>query len=127
MTEHINIQPTKLLKILKTSGFDIEYTKDNYLEWLEPLTDIGVDPIIYSSILNTLDTHQWKNFYIYLYSKWQRIISFIEEEQNIKFESLPVYSNNICYNSVLKDFCSDISRLIFIVNSLQIYFIPYPN
>ena len=127
MTEHINIQPIKLLKILKTSGFDIEYTKDNYLEWLEPLTDIGVDPIIYSSILNTLDTHQWKNFYIYLYSKWQRIISFIEEEQNIKFESLPVYSNNICYNSVLKDFCSDISRLIFIVNSLQIYFIPYPN
>ena len=107
MTEHINIQPTKLLKILKTSGFDIEYTKDNYLEWLEPLTDIGVDPIIYSSILNTLDTHQWKNFYIYLYSKWQRIISFIEEEQNIKLESLPVYSNNICYikaNTVLEDY-----------------------
>ena len=127
MTEHINIQPTKLLKILKTSGFDIEYTKNNYLKWLEPLTDIGVDPIIYSSILNTLDTHQWKNFYIYLYSKWQRIISFIEEKQKIKLESLPVYSNNICYTDVLKDFCSDISRLIFIVNSLQIYFIPYPN
>ena len=127
MTEHINIQPTKLLKILKTSGFDIEYTKNNYLKWLEPLTDIGVDPIIYSSILNTLDTHQWKNFYIYLYSKWQRIISFIEEKQKIKLESLPVYSNNICYNSIFKDFCTDISRLIFIVNSLQIYIIPYPN
>jgi len=128
MTEFINISPAKFYKMLEMSNFDIEYNIDNVpeyiIQWIKPLENIGIDSTRYSLILYSMDSYQWKNFYIYLYSRWERCILELPETK----ESLPVYSESINYNETLETFLNkDISKILFFINSLQIFFIPYPN
>ena len=128
MTEFINISPAKFYKMLEMSNFDIEYNINNVpdyiIEWIKPIEDIGIDSTRYALILYSMDSYQWKNFYIYLYSRWERCISELPKKE----ERLPVYSESINYNETLKTFLNkDISKILFFINSLQIFFIPYPN
>ena len=71
MTEFINISPAKFYKMLEMSNFDIEYNINNVPEyiinWIKPLENIGIDSTRYSLILYSMDSYQWKNFYIYLF------------------------------------------------------------
>ena len=128
MTEFINMSPAKFYKMIEMCNSNIEYNINNvpeYIkEWIKPIESIGIDSTRYSLILYSLDSFQWKNFYIYLYSRWERCILELPEKR----ESLPVYSKSINYNETLETFLNkDISKILFFINSLQIFFIPYPN
>ena len=128
MTEFINISPAKFYKMLEMSNFDIEYNinivPEYIIEWIKAIENIGIDSTRYSLILYSMDSFQWKNFYIYLYSRWERCITELPE----KMDSLPIYTETINYNETLQNFLNkDISKILFFINSLQIFFIPYPN
>ena len=127
-----NISPDKFFDLLEMSGFYIEkdinkvpkYIKD----WLKDLETFGIDSTKYSLILQSMDSYQWKNFYIYLYSRWQRCITNINSKYNISLSELPVYSKTIDYHKALFKFMNkDIVNKIFFINTLQIFFVPNPN
>ena len=130
--ELTNISPDKLFELLEMSSFDIE--KDinkvpNYIkEWLIDLDKIGIDSTKYSLILKSMDSYQWKNFYIFFYARWQKCIQDIQEQFNITLKELPVYNKSINYQEVLLNYMNqDIANKIFFINTLQIFFVPYPN
>lgn len=127
-----NISPDKLFELLEMSSFDIE--KDinkvpNYIkEWLIDLDKIGIDSTKYSLILKSMDSYQWKNFYIFFYARWQKCIQDIYEQFNITLKELPVYNKSINYQEVLLNYMNqDIANKLFFINTLQIFFVPYPN
>jgi len=130
--ELTNISPDKLFELLEMSSFDIE--KDinkvpNYIkEWLINLDKFGIDSTKYSLILKSMDSYQWKNFYIFFYARWQKCIQDIYEQFNITLKELPVYNKSINYQEVLLNYMNqDIANKIFFINTLQIFFVPYPN
>jgi len=130
--ELTNISPDKLFELLEMSSFDIE--KDinkvpNYIkEWLIDLDKIGIDSTKYSLILKSMDSYQWKNFYIFFYARWQKCIQDIYEQFNITLKELPVYNKSINYQEVLLNYMNqDIANKLFFINTLQIFFVPYPN
>ena len=130
--ELTNISPDKLFELLEMSSFDIE--KDinkvpNYIkEWLINLDKFGIDSTKYSLILKSMDSYQWKNFYIFFYARWQKCIQDIQEQFNITLKELPVYNKSINYQEVLLNYMNqDIANKIFFINTLQIFFVPYPN
>ena len=127
-----NISPDKLFELLEMSSFDIEkdinkvpgYIKD----WLIDLDKFGIDSTKYSLILKSMDSYQWKNFYIFFYSRWQKCIQDIQEQFNITLKELPVYNKSINYQEVLLNYMNqDIANKLFFINTLQIFFVPYPN
>lgn len=127
-----NISPDKLFELLEMSSFDIE--KDinkvpGYIkEWLVDLDKIGIDSTKYSLILKSMDSYQWKNFYIFFYARWQKCIQDIHDKFNITLKELPVYNKSINYQEVLLNYMNqDIANKIFFINTLQIFFVPYPN
>jgi len=111
------MSPAKFYKMIEMCNSDIEYNINNvpeYIkEWIKPIESIGIDSTRYSLILYSLDSFQWKNFYIYLYSRWERCILELPEKK----ESLPVYSESINYNETLETFLNkDISKILFFIN-----------
>ena len=130
--ELTNISPDKLFELLEMSSFDIEKdinkVPDYIKEWLIDLDKIGVDSTKYSLILKSMDSYQWKNFYIFFYARWQKCIQDIYEQFNITLKELPVYNKSINYQEVLLNYMNqDIANKIFFINTLQIFFVPYPN
>ena len=130
--ELTNISPDKLFELLEMSSFDIEkdinkvpgYIKD----WLIDLDKFGIDSTKYSLILKSMDSYQWKNFYIFFYARWQKCIQDIYEQFNITLKELPVYNKSINYQEVLLNYMNqDIANKLFFINTLQIFFVPYPN
>ena len=127
-----NISPDKLFELLEMSSFDIEKdinkVPDYIKEWLIDLDKIGIDSTKYSLILKSMDSYQWKNFYIFFYARWQKCIQDIYEQFNITLKELPVYNKSINYQEVLLNYMNqDIANKIFFINTLQIFFVPYPN
>ena len=130
--ELTNISPDKLFELLEMSSFDIEKdinkVPDYIKEWLIDLDKIGVDSTKYSLILKSMDSYQWKNFYIFFYARWQKCIQDIYEQFNITLKELPVYNKSINYQEVLLNYMNqDIANKLFFINTLQIFFVPYPN
>jgi hypothetical protein len=130
--ELTNISPDKLFELLEMSSFDIEKdinkVPDYIKEWLIDLDKIGVDSTKYSLILKSMDSYQWKNFYIFIYARWQKCIQDIYEQFNITLKELPVYNKSINYQEVLLNYMNqDIANKLFFINTLQIFFVPYPN
>jgi hypothetical protein len=130
--ELTNISPDKLFELLEMSNFDIEKdinkVPDYIKEWLIDLDKIGVDSTKYSLILKSMDSYQWKNFYIFIYARWQKCIQDIYEQFNITLKELPVYNKSINYQEVLLNYMNqDIANKLFFINTLQIFFVPYPN
>ena len=130
--ELTNISPDKLFELLEMSSFDIEKdinkVPDYIKEWLIDLDKFGIDSTKYSLILKSMDSYQWKNFYIFFYARWQKCIQDIYEQFNITLKELPVYNKSINYQEVLLNYMNqDIANKIFFINSLQIFFVPYPN
>ena len=127
-----NISPDKLFELLEMSSFDIEKdinkVPDYIKEWLIDLDKIGIDSTKYSLILKSMDSYQWKNFYIFFYARWQKCIQDIYEQFNITLKELPVYNISINYQEVLLNYMNqDIANKLFFINTLQIFFVPYPN
>jgi len=130
--ELTNISPDKLFELLEMSSFDIEKdinkVPDYIKEWLIDLDKFGIDSTKYSLILKSMDSYQWKNFYIFFYARWQKCIQDIYEQFNITLKELPVYNKSINYQEVLLNYMNqDIANKLFFINTLQIFFVPYPN
>ena len=130
--EIVNIAPTKFFNLLDMSSFDLEKNPNKistkYIDWFTDLKKYGVDTTIYLLIIQSMDDHQWKNLYIFLYSRWLKCIVKIEELHKIKLRELEVFTSVVDYSDTIKNFIDDdISNAFFFINTLQIFFIPNPN
>jgi len=127
-----NISPDKFYEMLDMSGFylekDIDKVSDNIKNGLLQLDIYGIDSTKYSLILQSMDKYQWKNFYIYLYSRWQKCSEKMLLKHNFEMEKFPVYHKSFDIENILNNILNkDIAYIIFFINSLQIFFIPNPN
>ena len=130
--EIVNIAPTKFFNLLDMSSFDLEKNPNKistkYIDWFTDLKKYGVDTTRYLLIIQSMDDHQWKNLYIFLYSRWLKCIVKIEELHKIKLRELEVFTSVVDYSDTIKNFINDdISNAFFFINTLQIFFIPNPN
>jgi len=130
--EIVNIAPTKFFNLLDMSSFDLEKNPNKistkYIDWFTDLKKYGVDTTIYLLIIQSMDDHQWKNLYIFLYSRWLKCVTKIEELHKIKLSKLEVFTSIVDYRDTIKHFINDdISNAFFFINTLQIFFIPNPN
>ena len=130
--EIVNIAPTKFFNLLDMSSFDLEKDPNKistkYLDWFIELKKYDGETTRYLLIIQSMDDHQWKNFYIFLYSRWLKCIVKIEELHNIKLSNLEVFTSVVDYRDTIKKFINDdISHAFFFINTLQIFFIPNPN
>jgi len=130
--EIVNIAPTKFFNLLDMSSFDLEKNPNKistkYIDWFTDLKKYGVDTTRYLLIIQSMDDHQWKNLYIFLYSRWLKCIVKIEELHKIKLRELEVFTSVVDYSDTIKNFIDDdISNAFFFINTLQIFFIPNPN
>ena len=115
--------------------------KDYYttlLELLQPLEDMNLSPSHYVMILGGLSIQTWKNLYRHIIIKWVQFLQSTESENNYKWtldwstlstlEGYPVVVSAILDS--LRSFLTNKNpetvnfRLLFLVNSVQNYFIP---
>ena len=126
MTEVFNIGSNKLLHILSKTTLDI---KDNIndtcvKELLKPLEELGIVTDKYRIIIENMDDLQIKNVYIYMYTRWKNT----KDNYVNDIEMIPVYNSSINRWEMLKNNIGDDPvKLIFFINSIQLYFLPSLN
>ena len=91
----------------------------------KPFTEPCINTIL---ILKGIDNYQWKNLYLFIYSRWEKTREVIDKKHNIEMSSLPIYNKQIDIKETIYNFINqDISLELFFLNSFQIYFLPNPN
>jgi len=126
MTEIFNISSNKLLHILSKTTLDIEENMNDtgVKELLKPLEELGIVTDKYRIIIENMDDLQIKNVYIYMYTRWKNI----KDNYNNDIEMIPVYNSSIHRWVMLKNNIGDDPvKLIFFINSIQLYFLPSLN
>ena len=126
MTEVFNISSNKLLHILSKTTLDITENIDDsgVKELLKPLEELGIVTDKYRIIIENMDDLQIKNVYIYMYTRWKNI----KDNYNNDIEMIPVYNSSIHRWVMLKNNIGDDPvKLIFFINSIQLYFLPSLN
>tara|TARA_B110000196_G_C20650771_1_gene432872 strand:+ start:58 stop:447 length:390 start_codon:yes stop_codon:yes gene_type:complete len=123
----LNVSPDKLYDLL-----DLEESKNdnknNYDVWFYNLKNNNLDISKLLLILKNMDKIQWKNIYIFLYSRWEKTRNIINTKHTIEMKSLPIYDRTIDIPDTIYNFIkNDISLELFFLNTLQIYFVPNPN
>ena len=123
----LNVSPDKLYDLL-----DLEESKNdnknNYDVWFYNLKNNNLDISKLLLILKNMDKIQWKNLYIFLYSRWEKTRNIINTKHTIEMKSLPIYDRTIDIPDTIYNFIkNDISLELFFLNTLQIYFVPNPN
>ena len=127
--DYLNVQPDKLYSLMKiVNTIDINDTNKKIKKWFLPLESIGVDTANYYSIINSLDDIQWKNFYIYLYCRWQQCSETMNDRYKLTLTPLSVYNEDLNILESVESFLNnDIPKIVFFFNTLQLYFFPYVN
>jgi len=126
MTEVFNISSNKLLHILSKTTLDItENINDTCVqELLKPLEELGIVTDKYRIIIENMDDLQIKNVYIYMYTRWKNT----KDDFNIDIEMIPEYNSSMHRWVMLKNNIGDDPvKLIFFINSIQLYFLPSLN
>ena len=126
MTEVFNISSNKLLHILSKTTLDITENIDDsgVKELLKPLEELGIVTDKYRIIIENMDDLQIKNVYIYMYTRWKNT----KENYNNDIEMIPEYNSSIHRWEMLQNNIGDDPvRLIFFINSIQLYFLPSLN
>ena len=123
----LNVSPDKLYDLL-----DLEESKNdnknNYDVWFYNLKNNNLDISKLLLILKNMDKIQWKNLYIFLYSRWEKTRNIINNKHTIEMKGLPIYDRTIDIPDTIYNFIkNDISLELFFLNTLQIYFVPNPN
>ena len=126
MTEIFNISSNKLLHILSKTTLDIiENINDTGVkELLKPLEELGIVTDKYRVIIENMNDLQIKNVYIYMYTRWKNT----KDIYNNEIEMIPEYNSSIHRWEMLQNnIGNDPVRLIFFINSIQLYFLPSLN
>jgi len=124
--DYLNIQPDKLYSLMKiVNTIDINITNKKIKKWFLPLESIGVDITNYCLIINSLDDIQWKNFYIFLYCRWQQCSETMNDSYKLTLTPIPVYNEDLDILASVGSFLNnDIPKIVFFFNTLQLYFFP---
>ena len=122
----LNIPSNRLYELLNLGVSNDD--DNNYSNWFYNLKKNNIDITKYILILKGIDNYQWKNLYLFLYSRWEKTREVIDKKHNIEMSSLPIYNKQIDIKETIYNFINqDISLELFFLNSFQIYFLPNPN
>ena len=121
----LNVSSDRLYDLL---NLGVSNNDNNYSNWFHNLKKNNIDITKYILILKGIDNNQWKNLYLFLYSRWEKTRVLINKKHNKKMTSLPIYNKKLDIKETIYNFINDnISLELFFLNSLQIYFLPNPN
>ena len=121
----LNVSSDRLYELL---NLGVSNNDNNYSNWCHNLKKNNIDITKYILILKGIDNNQWKNLYLFLYSRWEKTRVLINKKHNKKMTSLPIYNKQLDIKETIYNFINDnISLELFFLNSLQIYFLPNPN
>ena len=125
ITQLLNVSSDRLYELL---NLGVSNSDNNYSNWFYNLKKNNIDITKYILILKGIDNNQWKNLYLFLYSRWEKTRVLINKKHNKKMTSLPIYNKQLDIKETIYNFINDdISLELFFLNSLQIYFLPNPN
>jgi len=125
ITQLLNVSSDRLYELL---NLGVSNSDNNYSDWFHNLKKNNIDITKYILILTGIDNNQWKNLYLFLYSRWEKTRVLINKKHNKKMTSLPIYNKQLDIKETIYNFIKkDISLELFFLNSLQIYFLPNPN
>jgi len=123
----LNVPSNRLYELLNL-GVSNDDDDDDYSNWFYNLKKNNIDITKYILILKGIDNYQWKNLYLFIYSRWEKTRVLINNKHNKKMTSLPIYNKQLDIKDTIYNFINnDISLELFFLNSFQIYFLPNPN